>query len=130
ITACHSSLWARLSAETMLPAVPAISAVPVTDGEPGGRDEPMGVQVVRGRGAYQAQVPGLPMESGGGGGPPPGSQRYEDQDGAARLRRACSATAGVFGDVAERMGRAGEAAAGVGDAPGGPHRGYHGAGGR
>src|SRR5437588_2112 len=112
----------------MLPAVPAISAVPVTDGEPGGQDEPTGVQVVRGSGAYQAQVPGLPTESGGEGGPPPGSWRYEDQDGATRLRRACSAAAGVFGDVAESMGRAGEAAARVADASGGPHRGYHGAG--
>src|SRR5205085_9686287 len=109
----------------MLPAIPAISAVPVTDGEPGGRDEPTGVQVVRGRGAYQAQVLGLPTESGGGGGPPPGSRRCEDQDGAARLRRACSAAAGVFGDVAESMGRAEEAAAEVADAPGGAHRGYH-----
>src|SRR5437588_361803 len=114
----------------MLPAVPAISAVPVTDGEPGGQDEPTGVQVVRGSGAYQAQVPGLPTESGRGGGPPPGSWRYEDQDGAARLRWACSAAAGVFGDVAESIGRAGEAAAGVADAPGGVHQGYHRASGR
>src|SRR5205085_2939181 len=108
----------------MLPAVPAISVVPVTDGEPGGQDEPMGVQVVQGRKAYQAQVPGLPTESGGGGGPPPGSRRYEDQDGAAWHRWACCAAAGVLGDVAESMGREGKAAARVTDASGGRHRGY------